>query len=541
MDPAAGRRREGLARLYLNLRDFEAALDVLSPVLEQEKGIHSDAHYLHAEILRELERRSEAVEAVNRGLENDQRTPKTLMRAAQYQVQLGGLADALSYAKEALELDPTHAPALLMLADFSLWNGNCAEAADYATTLESIPGQEKNASRIHATCCVLQEEWDTALERLDALIEEDTQDSVALILRGEAKRAKGDYDSAVTDIDMGIIHAHGYTLQANISRLMTITEQQDQMCGRIAKDAFEELLRLSKPILPNPEEDVLCNGAPQEVRRLITHTFRCFKGNRSPNTTYIRHDDPSETLTRLHIQAHSRFSSRYAQELIRTRSVEDVLEFFDEMIAADPDNPIIYTHSGEVLLWLGRYEESLVEFKKSIAITPKVRWAYIGLCANELMLGNYQKALDWCSDGLKAFPPPGRTMFPYRAEVYRRMGKLDLARKDMKRAAEMTPGRMTGWMNEALIERAFGDESLMVPAYRKVVERNPCIVETALDEMDNPFDLQSPTIDGIEELFEYMMLMMRGNRSSDFVTYFTRDGDFRFVPPPDVPDLVFNV
>ena len=109
--------------------------------------------------------------------------------------------------------------------------------------------------------------------------------------------------------------------------------------------------------------------------------------------------------------------------------MEEVLAFFDEMIAADPDNPIIYTHSGEVLLWLGRYEESLVEFKKSIAITPKVRWAYIGLCANELMLGKYQKALDWCTAGLKAFPPPGRTMFPYRAEVYRRMGNLELAKK----------------------------------------------------------------------------------------------------------------
>ena len=278
MEPETGRRREGLARLYLNLRDFEAALNVLNPVLEKAGTVRSDAHYLHAEILRELEQRAEAVEAVNQGLSHDQRTPKTLMRAARYQVQLGGLADALAYAKEAIDLDANHAPALRMLADFSLWNGDCEQAEVYASALDAIPGEEKNAARIYATCSVLREDWEAALTKLDALIDADPQDSIALILRGEAKRALRQYDSAVTDIDMGIIHANGYTLQANISRLMTITEQQDQMCGRIAKDAYEEILRLAKPILPNPEEDVLCSGAPQEVRRLITHTFECFQG-----------------------------------------------------------------------------------------------------------------------------------------------------------------------------------------------------------------------------------------------------------------------
>ena len=143
MEPETGRRREGLARLYLNLRDFEAALNVLNPVLEKAGTVRSDAHYLHAEILRELEQRAEAVEAVNQGLSHDQRTPKTLMRAARYQVQLGGLADALAYAKEAIDLDANHAPALRMLADFSLWNGDCEQAEVYASALDAILGEEK--------------------------------------------------------------------------------------------------------------------------------------------------------------------------------------------------------------------------------------------------------------------------------------------------------------------------------------------------------------------------------------------------------------
>ena len=63
------------------------------------------------------------------------------------------------------------------------------------------------------------------------------------------------------------------------------------------------------------------------------------------------------------------------------------------------------------------------------------------------MLERYDKALQWCEDGIKAFPPPGRTMFPYRAEVYRKMGRLDLALKDIIKAQQITPGRMTGWMN----------------------------------------------------------------------------------------------
>ena len=72
------------------------------------------------------------------------------------------------------------------------------------------------------------------------------------------------------------------------------------------------------------------------------------------------------------------------------------------------------------------------------------------------------------------------------------------------------------------------------------MERSPCLVETALDEMGQPFLMEAPTQEGIIQLFEYSMEMMRGNRSSDFVTYFTKEGEFRFVPPPDIPDPVYN-
>ena len=38
----------------------------------------------------------------------------------------------------------------------------------------------------------------------------------------------------------------------------------------------------------------------------------------------------------------------------------------------------------------------------------------------------------------------------------------------------------------------------------------------------------------------YAFTMMRGNRSSDFITYFTESGQLRFIPPPDIPDEVRN-
>lgn len=538
-DPTNQKRKINASRLLYNLRDHDAALLRLKDVF-LEKNISAEAFYLQSEILKEVGRLEEAVDAVDQALSRQERTPKNLIQAADHQIQLGGLENARKNAQETLSKDANSLPALLMLGNFELWEGQAPEAKTYAIKVEALEPNNPDARRLMAGALILEGELDQATPILNQLIEDNEQDGVALLLRGELKRNQKKYNDAVTDIDMGIIHSRGYAVQGHISRLLTITQFQCQHEGMMAKDAFAELLELVKPMLPEPEKDVLCNGVPNEVRRLMAHAFSCFEGNRTPQTTYIRRDDPKRVLKRLHIQAHSRFASRYAQELIRTRPVEEVLALFDEMIADDKDNPIVYTHLGEVLLWLGRYEESLVEFKKSIAITPMVRWAYIGLCANEMMLEKYEEGIEWCKRGLKAFPPPGRTMFPYRAEIYRRMGKLDLALKDIKRAQEITPGRMTGWMNEAIIYELRGDSSLLVPAYQKVVERSPCLVETALMELNLEFPLESPDPDKITPLFDHMMQMMRGNRSSDFVTYFTEAGEFRFVPPPDIPDLVFN-
>ena len=224
-------------------------------------------------------------------------------------------------------------------------------AREYGSQIKAIEADHADGRRIEAACLVMEEQYQEAMTILDRIIEEDEQDSIALLLRGDVKRALFQYDDAVKDIDMGIIHANGYTIQANVSRLYTISEQQNQRTGRFDPDAYEELLHLAKPILPDPEKDVLCDGNSLQVRALVKHVFESFEGNRTPETTYIRRDDDTRTLQRLHIQAHSRFASRYAQELIRSRSVEEVLAYFDEMIAEDPNNPIVYTHSGEVLLW----------------------------------------------------------------------------------------------------------------------------------------------------------------------------------------------
>ena len=178
-------------------------------------------------------------------------------------------------------------------------------------------------------------------------------------------------------------------------------------------------------------------------------------------------------------------------------------------------------------------ERAEAAFRRAIADTPEVRWAYVGLCATEMIRQRWDEALAWCERGIEAFPPPGRTMFAYRGEVYRRMGELDRAEEDLRHMLSLTPERISSWMNLALVRHAFGDGSLLAPTFLRLRRRAPGLVDDGCRELDLDA-LGALDENALVTLLEHLLAMMRGNRSSSFVSYFTRAGDgrarLRFVP-----------
>jgi tetratricopeptide (TPR) repeat protein len=238
-------------------------------------------------------------------------------------------------------------------------------------------------------------------------------------------------------------------------------------------------------------------------------------GNFTARPTFVRDGE----LVALDIPLHTRFAARALQDQLRALAPEVVLDRLSALERERGGEPTVACHIGEVQLWLGRYDAAHDSFARAIAATPEVRWAYVGLCAAALCRGEHHEAIAWCQRGIDACPPPGRTMYAYRGEVYRRMGELESARADFERAHALTPNRISAWINMALLHPSDQEATLA-----RLERRAPGLIADALAERGRS-DLTA--------LFDHMLHMMRGNRSSTFVTYHTADDDLRFVPMPE--------
>jgi len=248
-------------------------------------------------------------------------------------------------------------------------------------------------------------------------------------------------------------------------------------------------------------------------------------GNRSTRPTYVEEGE----LVPLDVPVHTRFAARQIQDLLVARSPGEVVRLLEELAAERNDEPTIHCHIGEIHLWLGDADRAEAAFTRALRDTPEVRWAYVGACASAMLRGRWDDAIAWCDRGIGAFPPPGRTMFAYRGEVYRRMGLLDRAEDDLRHMLELTPNRISSWMNLALARHARGDGALLAPTLARLRKRAPGLVDDGCREqgLDALVDHDDQTV---AQLFEHLLGMMRANRSSNFVSYVTAEGQLRFVP-----------
>jgi len=525
--------------LHHNLRDNEKALTLSEQLLANGHAL-PDLHRVRANILRELGRIDEALAEVDAAMALEEDHPDGRLQAADQQITLGAMERARANLEAGLEMAPERDDIRMALAQLLLWAGQFEAVRLHTSVIEETSAQHGVARRTEGVCHFLEGHASEARPCIDIALEQDPLDAEAMMWLGEILRENGLFDEAVRSIDKGIRATNGYSIASHISRLLTILEQQKQVLNRVAPDAFAELLEFVRPALPAADRNTQCTGDPPEVRRLLGLAHKAFRGNRTSRHTYVLDSDPKGSLRRLLIRPHSRFAARYTQELIRTRPPEDVLARFEQMVLDYPQEPTVFCHIGEMHLWLGNYDLALEGFHGALKITPRVRWAYIGLCAADAMLGNHEQALHWCREGIRVFPPAGRTIHIYRGEIYRRMGRYEEALKDLLQGHAITPGRVTGWMNESLTRHALGEEVDFEEVWGRVAERAPSIVHDAVHECDVSWTVKEPVPADVPRVFEHMLQMMRGNRSSDFITYFTEEGAMRFVPPPNIPDEVFN-
>jgi tetratricopeptide (TPR) repeat protein len=207
-------------------------------------------------------------------------------------------------------------------------------------------------------------------------------------------------------------------------------------------------------------------------------------------------------------------------DLVQTLPVDDVLARFDALSARWPRAPYPLTHRAELLLWHGRYAEAEADCRRSLAIDETARWAWVVLVTAQHLQGRANEALESATQAVR-HGEPGPPMLAARGEAHLRAGHHEAATRDLRATLAAAPTRVSAWLLLATIDVDLDRTHL------RFVERMPALAASARRDRG----LSSRTVESSHDekraLLAHALTMMRGNRSSQRVTWFPRDAEAR--------------
>lgn len=401
------------------------------------------------------------------------------------------------------------------LAELALWRGDLERAEALAN------GNSCRAHSVRGGAAVLRGDFAAALEHLDRALAQNREDSTARHWRAEALRRMGRLPEALEEIDLAVAHSERYFVTGEATRLLAAFQQlAHEAVASLSPEVYAELVEALAPLAGEADREMLA-GSQTAVARYLESAIAALGGNRSNLPTRVEHG----RLVPIPVRRNARAASRRLQESIRAHDVDEVLAGFDALIAEYGERPTIHCHRGELQLWLGRWDDAERSFTRALAIDHKTRWAWIGLAAARLGAGDLTGAGRAFRDGAAAAYPPGRTTYVYRGELAFLRGDLDAAVEDLGRSLRMNPERLSAELLLARVESARGDRESCAARVARAAETAPALFRdvAAAGAGSDP-----------DERARVALAMMRGNRSSSFVTYFTAAGKLRFVPPPRI-------
>ncbi|MRG92748.1 tetratricopeptide repeat protein [Polyangium spumosum] len=302
--------------------------------------------------------------------------------------------------------------------------------------------------------------------------------------------------------------------------------------------------------IANRAWDGLPEAALAPLRRGLGDTFREEEGElpapRDGRLRLLARLFPEAILARLGegrpipIRSSARHRAKVLQWSIRGRPAAEVLGEFDAILRDHPRSHHPHAYRGELLLWLGRTDEAEEDFRRGLLIQPRARWLHIGMGAVHVLRGDHAAALASLQRSVDCAPAlVGPTLYGVRGEAHRLRGDLRAAAEDLARTCRDTPSRVSAWVNLALTEDDLGRAEARDAAFQELSRRAPWLVADAAEEA---LGLVLPALDDHDArraTLEHARRMLRGNRSSSCVTYFTREGELRTVFALDEPGRTY--
>ncbi len=494
-----------------------------------------------ARLLCRLGRFDQTAACVEKALQLADATAAAELEAARLLTEACAFVDAERHARAAAQLDPTCTTVHLLRGQLRLWAGD-AQAA-LAITAEVL-ARDPDCAAVHRQrggAFVLLRRYPEALAALDRAIAADPSDAEAHSFRAEALFRLGRLEDARAALERH--PSREDTCYWVRSLLLALVMLQQRRAGfgarlrtllkefpdlrvqpRLLVDANYELRCALVHLVPGAEA-VLARSGGRRRTALLDAALGALGGNRSARPTVQRAGDGALEYVPL---ACPRRASVAVLGLIKTAAPQDVVRAFDCVVAQYPDSSLPVCYRGELYLWLGNYAEARADLQASIAQRATTRWAYYGLASLANVEGDPRAALATCAQSIRIMGSEAPPIYAHRGEALRRLGRTAEALRELRRACELSPARLSGRLNLALAEGDAGDMDAEAAGYDWLCAQAPGLVSDAGLELGIAEWIDaSQSREERRAILERMLVMMRGNRASSFTTWIGRAGTVR--------------
>ena len=515
------------ARVHVRGRAWRPALAALESAVRLEDGLPTLWMEL-AGVAAEADERDRALEALGRALELD-RSVLFRLEGARVACFAGDAPKAEALLEEAHRQDPVDGRITLALAEHRLWRHDHAGALALVAEVErGEPTSEEalDAGRIRAAVALFEGEPERAL----ALLDDPGGDYRRPLVRAEALWRTGRVAEAHEALTAASMTAPGFLPVAWLLRMRANFDVEGTGQG-VPRERFGEVAELLRGLVPGADR-VMEGGDPVAVRDLFDRALVALGGNRTITPTRL----VDGRVERLPPITGERFAARRALESIRSLPPAEALARLEAVAERFAGSSLVEAHRGELLLWLGRYEEARASLERSIAITAKTRWPYIGLSALDLVEGEWERSLETNARGIEAMGGTvGAAVYVHRGEALFRLGRLDEAIADLREALRIHPSRVSARLLLALACHARGepgDDTEASAALDVLFEQAIGLLSDAARLLGTPLleeRDQRPSVASLLPILERAHAMLGANRSSTLMIYRGPAGELRFV------------
>lgn len=533
-EPNSPRWHAEAVRFHERGRNYEAAAKHARAALE----LAPTAAGLWMQLAKLCARQGEAQEAGHALAQALEHTPPE----AQPEDQASARSEAALIALDAglweiarthLHWTTQHAPtpeAWVWLGELAAWEGDGDEAVSCAERALALAPEHGGAHRLLGGQRLLAGDVADGIERFKRALEADPRDNQAHAWMAQALLAKGDYRGVDRHLRSATMRSGGFFFVAWMLRFMLVAAEDQGQLATITPNRTEEFGAVLPEAAGELGRRALETRDRAETIAAVELALERMRGNRSIYASYV--DDAG--LQRVKARTGCRHASRWALQLIRVATPEQCLAQFDAIMADYPESSLPVCHRGELALWLGRFDEAKRDLETAIELLAGTRWAYIGLSTFGLLDGDPQASLEMNARGVEAMRnTEGPAVHVYRGEAYRRLGQLDQALAELKKADELHPARASAAINLALTYAALERWDDVEPLWLRLRDDQcPGLMGDAARELDLAivgnvgFEASRTTIVAV---LERALAMMGGNRSSGLITYWTAAGQLRFV------------